>query len=949
MSLKSCLCLIGLTLALALSLPAQTVRVLLVAGTADITPTGETVARPIVKGEAVTAGSTITTGADGRVVLTPMPGVKSIITPNSTITLESVSETPGADATTAYQATLNLKVGAVVSDLNKPADATYDYSVRTPRGLAGARGTTFTVGVNPAGIATVVVAHGTISLTFTDGRTASITPGKVSITKPDGTTVEAEKISDLSPEDQAIANNWTEITLEAINAAVDAGVELSPETLKNVTDTASSLGLELSETSQTLLKTLQEKVASLEEMRTETRNEDTKTVVTNNNTSTTDALTRFRAGLTSDQVAAFDLLNDENKSLLVAINDPAITHVALAGDTQTGVPFTNLDLSVNLRAITELSATSLTFLKQTNGDAFQYEGPGPADWSPEAFTRSAASWNALTAADRQLLLDLNAPEAVMDRSATFISAYLDQTVRTLEPAQLSALIETGWGSDLLDNYFDSYGAGLNEAAVAVAFALTPTQRALVRYFDIDAQSAYWRSSLGEQLDILAGLTEAQRTQLRQLDLGDRLLDYDASVLQNALGRFNSLTTAQQNAVKALGLGQFYLQPGDQTVYLPNETTTTVDARVLGIINAYLSLDRARQEALRDADLFDAYYPYLGDEIYDPATLSAFADQYLTLPERTRAFILSAHDFSVVDLIKGGYGPSEALNVASESESSYRSLAEFAALVAGLSDAELKVLRDVEGAAILAKGLLYDENPLQTIKSAIQFYSNLSVLQKFTLRELGILQQEYFDWLTVNKAGLSRLLDVYGALSGNLRAGTKFVDYGYQETLVSPTFFAGYNAYFYNVSFQSPTGTLNIAALRDLQISGSNDNDEAPTFDTATQGSLHLNASDLIDLNGVSFGNNIRSITMEAATINLANIYFNNGSVIALNSRDGGNPNFGSSIVGRVNFISNVKYAGHLLDGQEQFDAYGKNIKIGTLANPATPGTYVTTPDYNPAQ
>ncbi|MFH1498758.1 MAG: FecR family protein [Verrucomicrobiota bacterium] len=954
MSLKSCLCLIGLTLSLALSLPAQTVRVLLVAGTADITPTGETVARPIVKGEAVTAGSTISTGADGRVVLTPMPGVKSIITPNSTITLESASEAPNPDATTAYAAVIDLKVGAVVSDLNKPADATYDYSIRTPRGLAGARGTVFTVGVNPAGIATVVVAHGTITLTFTDGRTASLTPGKVSITKPDGTSVEAEKIGDLSPEDQAIANTWTEITLEAINRAIDDGADLSPDALRNVIETAESLGVELTDTANTLLRTIQEKVDQLEETQTETREEETKTVITNLKSSTSDAISRFRATLTADQLATFDQLNSQNQALLVSINDPAITQVALAGDTYTGVPFTNLDLAVNLRAIADLDAASLAFLKEANGENFENEGPGPADWSPAAFVRSAVTWNALSATDRQLLLDLDASEAVMDRSATFISAYLDQVVRALEPEQLTALLETGWGTDLLDNYFRSYGVSQNENAVAIAVALTADQRALIRYFDFDAEVAgNLGSYLAEKLDVLAGLTETERAQLRQFDLGDRLLDYsDTSVLQNALGRFNALTTAQQTAVKALGLGQFYLQPGDQQVYLSNDTITTVDARILDIVDTYLGLDQTRQEALRDAELFDTHYGFLGDERYDPANLTAFVDQYLTLPARTRAFILAAHDFSILDLLDGGGSSSAGSGsgvVLFESEGSYRSLGEFAAMVAALTDAELLTLRDIEGAAILAKGLFYEENPLQIIKTAIQFYNNLNVLQKFTLRELGILQQDGFDWLTVNQTGLTRLLGVYGALSGELRAGTEFIDYGnypyYPETLTNPTFFISDDIYFYNVSFHSPTSTLNVAALKNLNIYGANDDLEDPTFNTAANGSLHLNASDLIDLNGVSFGTNIRSITMEAATINLANVHFNNGSVVALNSRDGGNPNFGSSITGRINFITNVKYAGHLLDSQEQFDAYGINIKTGTLANPATPGTYQTVTDY----
>src|SRR5690606_29975290 len=147
MSMNRCFSLLALALVLVIQLPAQTVRVLLVSGVADILPAGETVARPVVKGESVTVGATITTGADGRGVLPPRPRVNSVLTAMSSLAWESVSEAKTAGAATAYRATLDLKVGAVVSDLNNPADATCDYSVRTPRGLAGARGTTFAVGV----------------------------------------------------------------------------------------------------------------------------------------------------------------------------------------------------------------------------------------------------------------------------------------------------------------------------------------------------------------------------------------------------------------------------------------------------------------------------------------------------------------------------------------------------------------------------------------------------------------------------------------------------------------------------------------------------------------------------------------------------------------------------------------------------------------------------------
>jgi hypothetical protein len=76
--------------------------------------------------------------------------------------------------------------------------------------------------------------------------------------------------------------------------------------------------------------------------------------------------------------------------------------------------------------------------------------------------------------------------------------------------------------------------------------------------------------------------------------------------------------------------------------------------------------------------------------------------------------------------------------------------------------------------------------------------------------------------------------------------------------------------------------------------------------------------------------------MEAMTINLSNLNFPAGSTINLNSAYGGidgvYPNFGSTAVGRVNFIENVKYNSYLLNNRSAFDQYGSSITIGVNGN-----------------
>ena len=224
---------LGLLFCLVVDLPAQSVRVVFVSGSASIQRPEEPALRPAIKGETVIIGTRIVTGTDGRLVLTPMPGIKSIVTPNTTLLLEGASEERTSDTNVTQKVVLDLKEGSVVSDLQKPEGVTYDYSIRTARGLAGARGTTYTVGINRAGVQSIVVAHGAISINFSDGRKMTLSPGQLSVTKADGQSQKVEKLSDLSPEDQKVAQAGAETTIAAIANAIDSGISVAPEALNN--------------------------------------------------------------------------------------------------------------------------------------------------------------------------------------------------------------------------------------------------------------------------------------------------------------------------------------------------------------------------------------------------------------------------------------------------------------------------------------------------------------------------------------------------------------------------------------------------------------------------------------------------------------------------------------------------------------------------------------------
>ena len=99
--------------------------------------------------------------------------------------------------------------------------------------------------------------------------------------------------------------------------------------------------------------------------------------------------------------------------------------------------------------------------------------------------------------------------------------------------------------------------------------------------------------------------------------------------------------------------------------------------------------------------------------------------------------------------------------------------------------------------------------------------------------------------------------------------------------------------------------------------------------------VHVLAANQISADSVAFSSMVKQITMEAMTINLANINFPTGSYVNLNSLyggvDGKYPNFGTvTQYGRVNFIENMRYGSNADYGRVNFDQFGSNVLIGTI-------------------
>lgn len=150
---------------------ATEAKVLKITGSATVQLPGQSAAVALVEGMSLPAGSTITTGAGSEVQVQPFAGGLSSVGQNSTVALEELSVTKdGSGVVTKQTATLNLKSGNLVSTLDPGRKSINNYGVRTPKGVAAARGTVYSVTVSQTG-STVATLSGTVTLTPVGGGT----------------------------------------------------------------------------------------------------------------------------------------------------------------------------------------------------------------------------------------------------------------------------------------------------------------------------------------------------------------------------------------------------------------------------------------------------------------------------------------------------------------------------------------------------------------------------------------------------------------------------------------------------------------------------------------------------------------------------------------------------------------------------------------------------------
>jgi hypothetical protein len=186
-------------------------------GTATITAKdGHSI--PLAVGSKIPQGATITTTAASEVYLQTFDHTMATIKASTTVTVDELSVT--SDGSGSKENTiLNLKSGNLVAALDPAKKNVNNYQVRTPKGVAAARGTTFTVSYNGENYS-IVTTSGIVQITnLTTGAVVNIAGGQASVSSVSGGAATA--VADLPAADKAAATQAMAVAVATIAVAVD--------------------------------------------------------------------------------------------------------------------------------------------------------------------------------------------------------------------------------------------------------------------------------------------------------------------------------------------------------------------------------------------------------------------------------------------------------------------------------------------------------------------------------------------------------------------------------------------------------------------------------------------------------------------------------------------------------------------------------------------------------
>ena len=219
-------------------LTAELAKIIRLTGTQDVLvtlPDGSEV--PGVVGLEMPVDSLIEVRAGTKLFFKTFEGQITVVEANSVVFLETIEVTPDAREKTV----IALRQGDLVANLDPNKRGTNDYGVRTPKGVAAARGTNYSVSVN--GITVLVtVSAGQVSFSVPDFPAPIIlVPGQASGASSQQASSLAAVLSD--PATAAIARIALQATASAVaTLAADPTSGVTAETVSQVVTTAGNAG-----------------------------------------------------------------------------------------------------------------------------------------------------------------------------------------------------------------------------------------------------------------------------------------------------------------------------------------------------------------------------------------------------------------------------------------------------------------------------------------------------------------------------------------------------------------------------------------------------------------------------------------------------------------------------------------------------------------------------------
>ena len=144
-------------------------------GKVTLSPAGGGAELPLKVGDPVPVGSTVKTGPDSRAVVVTTRQSAVRIAEQSAVVIENLE-----DADAAPKVLLNITAGSLGALIQPQAQSAMDFKVKTPSGVAAARGTFFSVAAE-AGKGFVQVKEGKVDVTPADSKKEEPRPGKVTV------------------------------------------------------------------------------------------------------------------------------------------------------------------------------------------------------------------------------------------------------------------------------------------------------------------------------------------------------------------------------------------------------------------------------------------------------------------------------------------------------------------------------------------------------------------------------------------------------------------------------------------------------------------------------------------------------------------------------------------------------------------------------------------------